>query len=279
MTTTTTTPVPAATTPRPSTPQALDRPGLRQTVANSLTMAYRGLLKVKHNPEQLFDVTIQPILFTLMFTYIFGGAISGNVAAYLPVIIPGILVQTVITTSMVTGTQLREDMDKGVFDRFRSLPIARIAPLAGALLADSVRYVIATTLTVMMGLIMGYRPGGGVRGVLLAGLLVIFCSFATSWIWALLGVLANKASAVQGYSMLVLFPLTFMSSAFVPVETMPGWMQAFVNVNPVTHVVYACRELMNHGTVGADVGWSLLGSVVLIAVLAPITVKLFMRKA
>ncbi|TSD95123.1 ABC transporter permease [Skermania sp. ID1734] len=275
MTTTLTAPAPAATRVIPDA-----RPvTLRQAIANSLTMAYRGVLKIKHNPEQLFDVTIQPIIFTLMFTYIFGGAVSGDVQSYLPVIIPGILVQTVITTSMVTGTQLREDMDKGVFDRFKSLPIARISPLAGALLADMVRYVIATTLTIVMGLIMGYRPDGGVFGVLAAAALVIACSFATSWIWALLGVLANKASAVQGYSMLILFPLTFMSSAFVPVHTMPGWMQAFVKVNPITHLVYACRDLMNSGHIGADFGWSLLGAAAIVAIFAPLTVRLYMRKA
>ncbi|KAA0020165.1 ABC transporter permease [Antrihabitans cavernicola] len=260
------------------TPQA-QKITLRQTFANSMTMAYRGILKIKHNPEQLIDVTVQPILFTLMFTYIFGGAISGNVSAYLPVIIPGILVQTVITTSMVTGTQLREDMDKGVFDRFKSLPIARISALAGALTADMVRYFVATTLTLVMGIIMGWRPEGGVFGVLAAAVLVIVCAFATSWIWALMGVLASKASTVQGYSMLIMFPLTFMSSAFVPINTMPGWMQAFVKVNPVTHIIGAVRDLANHGHIGADFGWSLLGSAILVAVLAPLTVKMYMRKA
>nr|WP_231387263.1 ABC transporter permease [Nocardia sp. BMG111209] len=254
--------------------------GFRQAVANSLTMAYRGILKIKHNPEQLFDVTLQPIIFTLMFTYIFGGAISGNVHAYLPVIIPGILVQTVITTSIVTGTQLREDMDKGVFDRFKSLPIARIAALAGALTADMVRYGIATVLTVVMGLIMGYRPGGGVIGVVGAGVVIVACSFAVSWIFALMGVLMNSASSVQGVSMLILFPLTFMSSAFVPVKTMPHWLQDFVNINPVTHLVYACRDLMNDGNFASShLGWSLLGAVIVVLIFAPLTVRMYMRKA
>lgn len=205
--------------------------GLRDTVAQSLTMGYRGLVKVKHNPEQLFDVVIQPVIFTLMFTYIFGGAIAGDVPSYLPIIIPGILVQTVITASVVTGTQLREDMDKGVFDRFKSLPIARISPLAGALVSDIVRYAIATTITFVMGYAMGFRPEGGIIGVVAAGLLVVVCAFSISWIFALMGVLMNKASAVQGISMLVLFPLTFMSNAFVPADTMPGWMQTFVSIN------------------------------------------------
>jgi ABC-2 type transport system permease protein len=252
---------------------------IRQTVSNTLTMAYRGLLKIKRTPEQLFDVTLQPILFTLMFTYIFGGAISGNVHAYLPVIIPGILVQTVITTSVVTGVQLREDMDKGVFDRFKSLPIARISPLAGALLADTVRYAIATTLTFVMGFIMGYRPGGGLGAVVLAGLLVIVCSWALSWIFAFFGVIARTASSVQGISLIILFPLTFLSNAFVPVDTMPGWLRAFVNVNPVSHLVTAVRELANNGTVGVDVVITLIGAAVVVAVFAPLTVRSYMRKA
>ncbi|NOV04345.1 ABC transporter permease [Paenibacillus planticolens] len=249
-----------------------------QTIRNSLTMAYRGILKIRRTPEQLFDVTLQPIIFTLMFTYIFGGAISGDVASYLPVIIPGILVQTVITTSIVTGVQLREDMDKGVFDRFKSLPIARIAPLAGALLADTVRYTIATVLTFTMGYIMGYRPGGGIEHVALAALLVIFCSWSISWIFAFFGVIARTASSVQGISMLVLFPLTFLSNAFVPVNTMPNWLQFFVKINPISHIVTAVRNLANTGTVGSDLVISLIGAIVIVAIFAPITVRAYMRR-
>ncbi len=280
MTTTVASPAVGGRAARAAIPAVSNHIPIRQAVANSLTMAYRGILKIKHNPEQLFDVTLQPIIFTLMFTYIFGGAISGDVHSYLPVIIPGILVQTVITTSIVTGTQLREDMDKGVFDRFKSLPIARIAALAGALTADMVRYGIATVLTIVMGLIMGYRPGGGVLGVVTAAVVIVACSFAVSWIFALMGVLMNSASSVQGVSMLILFPLTFMSSAFVPVKTMPGWLQGFVNVNPVTHLVYACRELMNNGNfTSPHLAWSLLGAVVVVLVFAPLTVRMYMRKA
>ncbi|AYB42896.1 tetracycline efflux ABC transporter Tet(58) subunit B [Paenibacillus lautus] len=258
--------------------QLKNRTSLGQTVRNSLTMAYRGLLKLRRTPEQLFDVTFQPIIFTLMFTYIFGGAISGDVASYLPVIIPGILVQTVITTSVVTGVQLREDMDKGVFDRFKSLPIARIAPLAGALLADTIRYTIATVLTFTMGYIMGYRPEGGLGYVALAGLVVILCSWAISWIFAFCGVIARSASGVQGISMIVLFPLTFLSNAFVPVDTMPGWLQWFVNINPISHLVTAVRDLTNSGTVGWDLTISLVGAAVIVAIFAPITVRAYMRR-
>lgn len=246
-------------------------------VRQSFTMGYRGLLKIRHNPEQLFDVVLQPIIFTLMFTYIFGGALAGSVHDYLPIIISGILVQTVIVTSIVTGTQLREDMDKGVFDRFRSLPIARISPLAGALLADVVRYLIATVITFVVGIAMGWRPDA--LGVLGATLLVITCSFAVSWIFAFMGTIMKKASAVQGISMLILFPLTFMSNAFVQPETMPGWMQSFVNVNPISHLVSAVRELTNNGHIGMHVVWSLVGAAIIIAIMAPLTVKSYMRNA
>ncbi|MCF8570912.1 ABC transporter permease [Gordonia sp. HY002] len=250
---------------------------LAQTVTQSFSFAYRGLIKVRRNPEQLFDVVLQPIIFTLMFTYIFGGAISGDISSYLPVIIPGILVQTVITTSIVTGTQLREDMNKGVFDRFRSLPIARISPLAGALLADVVRYLIASVITFAVGFAMGWRPE--LLGVLGSVLLVLVCSFAVSWIFALMGCLVKKASAVQGISMLIMFPLTFMSNAFVPVDTMPGWLQGFVNVNPISHLITAIRELCNDGHVGTHVVWSLVGAAVLVAVFAPLAVRAYIRNA
>ncbi|MEV6659277.1 ABC transporter permease [Nocardia fluminea] len=260
-------------------PQAGDRISLRDTISTSFTMAYRGLLKIKHNPEQLFDVTVQPILFTALFTYIFGGAISGSVSGYLPVLIPGILVQTVVLTSVVTGTQLREDMDKGVFDRFKSLPIARVSALSGALLADMVRYAIASTLTVLVGLCLGYRPGGGLAGVVAACLVVVVCSFAVSWIWALVGVTGKSAASVQGISMMVMFPLTFMSGAFAPVSTMPGWMQALNHANPVYYMVNTCRELMNDNSYGTDLVWSLVGSLVVIAIFAPLAVRAYMRRA
>ncbi len=256
-----------------------NRTSLAQAVENTLTMAYRGLIKIRRTPEQLVDVTVQPIIFTLMFAYLFGGAIAGNVTNYLPALIPGILVQTVITTSVVTGTQLREDMDKGVFDRFRSLPIARIAPLSGALLADTVRYTIATTLTFVMGYVMGYHPAGGLGHVVLAGLLVIACAWAISWIFAFLGVIARTASSVQGISMLVLFPLTFLSNAYVPLNTLPSWLKWFAKANPISHLVTAVRDLANSGTVGGDVWISLLGAAVIVAVFAPLTVRAYMRKA
>ncbi len=255
------------------------RPSLAQGLANTLTMARRGLIRMRRTPEQLIDVVIQPLLFTPMFAYIFGGAISGNVQDYLPVLIPGVLVQTVITTTVVTGTQLREDMNSGVFDRFRTLPIARIAPLSGALLADTVRYAIATTLTFAMGYVIGFRPAGGVAMVAVAGLLVIVCAWAISWIFAFFGVIARTAGAVQGIGMAVLFPLTFLSNAYVPVDTLPSGLRWFANINPISHLVSAVRELTNQSLFGPNVGWSLLGAGVVVAVFAPLTVRAYMRRA
>jgi ABC-2 type transport system permease protein len=252
---------------------------LAQAIENSLTMAWRGLLRMRRTPEQFGDVLLQPVLFTLMFTYIFGGAIAGDVKSYLPFFIPGILVLSVITTSVVTGVQLREDVDKGVFDRFRSMPIARAAPLAGALLADTIRYAIATLMTFLTGFAIGWRPAGGITGVLLAGVLVIACSWAVSWIFALFGVIARTAGTVQGLSFLILFPLTFLSNAFVPAKTLPGWLQGFVAVNPVSRLVTAARELTTTGGAGADVWWALLGAVAIVAVFAPLTVRAYMRNA
>jgi ABC-2 type transport system permease protein len=234
---------------------------------------------MRRTPEQFGDVLLQPVLFTLMFTYIFGGAIAGGVKSYLPFFIPGILVLSVITTSVVTGVQLREDVDKGVFDRFRSMPIARAAPLAGALLADTIRYAIATLMTFLTGFAIGWRPAGGITGVLLAGVLVIACSWAVSWIFALFGVIARTAGTVQGLSFLILFPLTFLSNAFVPAKTLPGWLQGFVAVNPVSRLVTAARELTTTGGAGADVWWALLGAVAIVAVFAPLTVRAYMRNA
>ena len=178
----------------------------------------------------------------------------------------------------MVGIQLREDMDKGVFDRFRSLPIARIAPLSGALLADTIRYAIATTLTFVMGYVMGYHPAGGLGNVVLAGLLVIACSWAISWIFAFFGVIARTASSVQGISMLILFPLTFLSNAFVPIETLPGWMQTFVRLNPVSHVVTALRGLMNGVHVTGDIAWALIGCAVVVVIFLPLAVRNYSRK-
>src|ERR1700756_1759969 len=227
----------------PATAVARARPHTTtaETGSQTFSMAWRALKKMRRNPEQFFDVTIQPLLFTAMFAYIFGGAISGNVTSYLPLLIPGIVAQTVLTTCMSTGVQLREDMDKGVFDRFKALPIARIAPLAGPMMADLGRYLIAAGLTFVMGVIIGYRPGGGAVGVLGAIVLAIFTGWAIAWIFTFIGTIARNARSVQGISMLILFPLTFLSNAFVKVRTLPSALADFVRVNPVSHLVSASR--------------------------------------
>ncbi|EGD42927.1 ABC transporter permease [Nocardioides sp. WG-D5] len=253
-------------------------PGIGETVSQTLTMARRALIKMMRNPEQFFDVTIQPLLFTAMFAYIFGGAISGDVKAYLPTIITGILAQTALTASMARGTQLREDMDKGVFDRFKALPIARIAPLAGPAVADLLRYGIAATLTILVGLLMGYRPGGGVGGVLAGWALTIFAGWSLSWIFTWLGTVLKTAGGVQGLGMMIMFPLTFLSPAFVPKETMPNWLQHFVDVNPVTLVINATRDLMNAGDLTLSVVWALVGCAAVVAIFAPISVWSYSKK-
>lgn len=261
----------------------LDRLDPRITLAQAwrqtLAFAWRALKKMKRNPEQFADVTVQPLLFTAMFAYIFGGAISGDVAGYLPIMIPGILAMTCLTASMATGVQLREDMDKGVFDRFKSLPVARTAPLAGPMVADLLRFAIAGGLTFATGIAMGYRPGGGLWGVAAALALVVVTGWSLSWAFTFVGTIARSAQSVQGISMMILFPLTFLSNAFVPVDTLPGWLQGFVRVNPISHVVSATRDLANTGTVTAEVGWALLGCAVLVAVFAPLAVRAYQRDA
>jgi len=255
-----------------------NRVPLRMTVSNSLTMAYRNILLIRRTPQQLFDVTLQPILFTVMFTFLFGGAIAGSVQGYLPIIIPGILAQTALTACITTGVQLREDMDKGVFYRFKSMPIARVAPLTGPLLADVVRYSVATALTFVMGYLLGFR-WASVGGAVLGGILVVFAAWCISWIFALLGVVLKTAQVVQGVSSAILFPLTFLSGAFVPTGTLPGWLQDFVNVNPLTYIVSSVRQLLNQGTIGTDFWLSIVGSVLVVVIFIPLTLWAYMRKA
>jgi ABC-2 type transport system permease protein len=251
---------------------------LSDTLSQTGTMAWRATMKMRRNFEQLFDVTIQPLLFTAMFAYIFGGAVSGSVKDYLPIIITGLIGQTVLTACVATGVQLREDMDKGVFDRFKVLPIARIAPLAGPMVADLIRYTIASTLTFATGIAMGYRPGGGVFGVTGAILLAIVAGWSLAWIFTWFGTIGKTAQGVQGISLMVMFPLTFLSNAFVPTDTMPSWLRAFADLNPVSLVISAIRDLANGGAVTGNVGWALLGCAVVIAIFAPLSVRSFNRK-
>ncbi|NYE38176.1 ABC-2 type transport system permease protein [Nocardioides cavernae] len=254
------------------------RVGLADTLSQTLTLAWRATMKMRRSMEVMFDVTIQPLVFTGMFAYIFGGAVAGDVDSYLPLIITGLIGQTVLTACVATGVQLRTDMDTGVFDRFKVLPIARIAPLAGPMVADLLRYFIASVLTFAVGIAIGYRPGGGVLGVAGAVLLAMLAGWSLAWIFTLFGIVGRNAQAVQGISLLVMFPLTFLSNAFVPTDTMPGPLRAFAEVNPVSLVITAIRDLANEGAVTGNVGWALLGCAVVIAVFAPLSVRAFNRK-
>ena len=249
----------------------------REALTQITTLAWRALIKMSRNPEQLVDVTAMPVLFTVMFGLMFGGAVSGSTTHYLPTLIPGIIAMTTITACVGAGIQLREDMDKGVFDRFRSLPIARIAPLAGPMLADLARYAIAAGITLTVGVVMGYRPGGGVPGVAAGVVLAVITGWSIAWIFLWIGTKARSAGAVQGMSMMIMFPLAFLSNAFVPVNTLPGWLQAVTRVNPVSHVVSALRDLMNHGALTAQVGWALLGCATVATIFIPLAVRSYSK--
>jgi ABC-2 type transport system permease protein len=240
-----------------------------------LTFGWRGLLKIKHVPEQLIDVTITPVLFTLMFTYLFGGAIAGSTGDYLQFILPGILVMSVLFTTVYSGVTLNTDMTKGVVDRFRSLPVPRPAPLLGAVLGDSVRYLIAGTVVVVLGVALGFRPDGGVGGVVAAVLLVVLFSFSLAWVWTWLGLILRASNAVTNVGFMALFPLTFLSNAFVEPDTLPGPLEAFVDVNPISHLITATRELMDGAASAGEVGLVIAVSAGLTAVFAPLTMHLY----
>ncbi|MCO7175020.1 ABC transporter permease [Sporolactobacillus kofuensis] len=254
------------------------RPSKPNGLSASLTFAWRALLKIKYLPEQLLDVTFFPVMFTLMFTYLFGGALAGSTGAYLQFLIPGILVQTVLFTTVYTGVALNTDISKGTFDRFRSLPIWSPSPLVGALLADAARYMIASIIVIALGLILGFRPHGGFVGIVIGIVLVLVFAFSISWIFSVLGLILRTSAAVMGISMTFLFPVTFASNIFVNPSTMPSWLRAVVNANPVSLLTTAVRGLMQGHVNVAEIGWVLLSSAVLILVFAPITMYLYRNK-
>ena len=254
------------------------RPQRPNALSASLTFGWRALLKIKHVPEQLFDVTAFPIMFTLIFTYLFGGALAGSTGEYLHYLLPGILVQTVVFITIYTGFGLNTDITKGVFDRFRSLPIWRPAALVGALLGDAARYTMASTMVIVLGLLLGFRPDGGVPGVLLSVALLLVFSFGLSWIWTALGLVLRTPNSVMGVSMMVLFPLTFASNIFVDPRTMPPWLEVIVGASPITHLATAVRGLMHGTATTGQIGWVLLTSGVLVAVFAPLTMYLYRNK-
>ncbi|GAB2927444.1 MULTISPECIES: ABC transporter permease [Streptomyces] len=257
---------------------AKERPPRPSALSASLTFGWRAILKIKHVPEQLFDVTAFPIMMVLMYTYLFGGALAGSPEEYIQFLLPGILVMSVVMITMYTGVSVNADIEKGVFDRFRSLPIWRPATMVGYLLGDALRYAIASVVMLTVGLILGYRPDGGVMGVVAGIALLIVFSFAFSWIWTMFGLMLRTEKSVMGVSMMVIFPLTFLSNVFVDPSTMPGWLQAFVNNSPITHLASAVRELMAGEWPTAEIAWSLGWSGLFVLVFGPVTMRLYNRK-
>jgi ABC-2 type transport system permease protein len=252
------------------------RPGARSA---ALTFGWRGMLKIKHVPEQLIDVTITPVLFTLLFTYMYGGAISGSTGEYLQFILPGTIVMSVLFTTVYSGVALNTDMTKGVVDRFRSLPIWPAAPLVGAVVGDSVRYVLAGTVVVIVGVILGYSPEGGVDGVIAAMALVVLMAFGLAWVFTTVGLVMRSPNAVMNTGFMALFPLLFISNAFVPPETLPSAIEAFVDVNPFTHLVTAARGLMDGNSEMGDILLVIGEAALLTAVFAPLTMRLYRTRA
>jgi ABC-2 type transport system permease protein len=255
--------------PRPQPPSAWTA---------SAAFGWRALLKIKHVPEQLFDVIAIPVVFTVMFTYLFGGALDGSPHRYLRFILPGTLVMAVLLVSMYAGVSLSTDRSNGISERFRSLPIWRLAPVTGALLGDIVRYLLAAALVAGLGVTMGFRPEGGAPGMLAAiGLLLVF-ALALSWAWTTLGLLMRTPQAVMSTGTVVLFPLTLASNVFVVPQTMPGWLRAFVTVNPVSHLVTAERGLIGGHPAAGQIAWVVLAAAVLVALFAPATAYLYARQ-
>jgi ABC-2 type transport system permease protein len=255
------------------------RPPPASAVSAALTFGWRGMLKVKHVPEQLVDVTVTPVMFVLLFTYIFGGAIAGSTGDYLDYILPGILVMSVVFTTVYSGIALNTDLTKGVVDRFRSLPIWRPAPLVGALLGDSVRYLVAGTVIVVLGVILGYRPGAGLGGVIAALALVIVFAFGLSWVFTTLGLLMRSPNAVMNAGFMAIFPLTFLSNVFVEPDTLPSAVEAFVNANPISVLATASRGLMEGDASAGDIAIVLATAAALTAVFAPLTTRLYRSRA
>jgi ABC-2 type transport system permease protein len=257
-----------SSTPRPPRPSA---------VSTALTFGWRGMLKVKHVPEQLLDVTITPVMFVLMFTYLFGGAISGSTGDYLDYILPGVLVMSVLFTTVYSGISLNTDLTKGVVDRFRSLPIWRPSPLVGSLLGDSVRYVIAGTVIIVLGVVLGFRPEAGVGGVVAALGLVVLFAFGLSWVFTTMGLLMRSPNAVMNAGFMSIFPLTFLSNVFVEPETLPAGLEAFVEVNPISILATASRGLMAGNAEVSDIAIVLGTAALLTAIFAPLTMRLYRR--
>jgi ABC-2 type transport system permease protein len=244
----------------------------------SMTFAWRAVLKIKHVPEELGDVIGIPILFTLMFTYLFGGALAGSTGHYLQFLLPGTLVLAVILVTIYSGVALNTDLSTGAFDRFRSMPIWRPAPIIGGLIGDTGRYLLASAIVIGLGLLMGYNPAGGLGGILAAVALLLTFAFGMGWIWTTIGLIMRSPRAIMSIGLTVLFPLTFASNVFVNPATMPSWLHTFVDLNPISHLVTAERGLMNGTATAGQIIWVLAASAALTAVFAPLTMRLYRNK-
>ena len=247
---------------------------------HALVLAKRNVVKMVRTPEQFIDVTLQPVIFLLLFTYVFGGALAGGSQHdYLEFLLPGVLAQTIAMTSITIGQNMNADIAKGVFDRFRSLPIARSVPLVGAVLADFSRYAILCVMTIGFGYALGFRIDTDPLKLLAAIGLAICFALSFAWVSVFVGMTVRSAGAVQGVMFLLVLPLTFGSNTFVRTSTMPGWLQAFVNVNPLSHLVSAARGLMLGGPVGAQIGWTFASCAALLVVFFPLALRAYIRRA
>ena len=236
-----------------------------------MTLAWRTLVQIRHNPWELADFSIQPIIFVLLFTYVFGGAIAGSTGAYLTFALPGLIVMNMLFVTMYVGMGLNTDLTKGVFDRLRSLPVARWAPLTGRITADLVKQAWSIVLLLAIGALLGFRVGTSIVELLAACALILIFALVFSWVSVLVGVLARDPEKVQVFGMTALFPITFVSDVFVPAATMPGWLQGFVAVNPVTLLSDASRGLMVGGPVAGPAFGSLLWAAAIVAIFAPLS--------
>ncbi|MGH3679764.1 MAG: ABC transporter permease [Natronosporangium sp.] len=278
----------AITATPPSAPALSPRVSPLDGMRQSLTLAWRTIVQVRHNPWELGDFSFQPIMFVLLFTFVFGGAIAGDWQGYLQFMLPGMITMNMLFVTMYVAQGLNTDLTKGVFDRLRSLPIARWAPLAGRIAADQVKQAWSIVLVLGIGLIMGFRIGTNIGALLAAIVLLLVFALAFSWVSVLVGVLARDPERVQIFGFTALFPVTFVSNVFVPTETMPGWLQAFVNVNPVSILSDACRALMlgdksigtpwHVASAGPPVLQSLIWAAVIVAIFAPLSVWALKRK-
>jgi oleandomycin transport system permease protein len=269
----------AAATATVAAPVRGRRIGPIRTFRHTLTLGWRAVLKIRSNPEQLLDVSLQPIVFVTMFVFLFGGAIAGgNRHAYLQYVLPGIAVQTIVFGSMGTGINLNTDITKGIFDRFRSLPIARSSPLTGLITGDIVRYVVSLTIVTGYGVLLGFRFHNNPAAIAPAYLLLLVFALALCWVWVFFALLVKTPQALQGVGFVILFPLTFGSNVFVPAATMPGWLQAWVKINPVSYLSNAVRGLMLGGPVADSLWHALVWIVAILVAFVPLAVGVYRRR-